>query len=120
MMLQQQVGGAGIGFGAAANDDPMKELYGDRAEYNKGNSIPGEPGADLNSNLALLLIQDDQSCLVKAPGRSPGRASCLSFTELEWLGVPTTFRNPKLECLASYLQSNRHLLHAPALIRETL
>lgn len=38
-LLQQQVGGAGIGFGGSNHDDPMKELYGDRAEFTKGSDL---------------------------------------------------------------------------------
>lgn len=41
--LQQQVGGAGIGFGStSSHEDPMKELYGDRAEFTKGSNLASE------------------------------------------------------------------------------
>lgn len=44
-VVQQQVGGAGIGFGSGTHeaDDAMKDLYGDRKEYNQGSNAASKP-----------------------------------------------------------------------------
>ena len=41
--VQQQVGGAGIGFGNSQDkDDTMQTLYGDRSEFTKGADLGGK------------------------------------------------------------------------------
>ena len=61
--VQQQVGGAGIGFGNSQDkDDTMQTLYGDRSEFTKGADLGGEDLLDhyLSScKMRCLFILDE-------------------------------------------------------------